>query len=55
MPRPIFHKTMLIDVMYIPLLIFLLNSPHLSFAVIFFYFGAVLISPQLLGHFLLPF
>lgn len=53
MPRPIFHKTMLIDTTYIPLLNSLLHSSHVSFAVIFFYSGSMLISPQLLGH-LLP-
>lgn len=37
MPRPIFHKTMLLDITYIPLLNFLLNPTHVSFAIIWFY------------------
>lgn len=45
MPRPIFHKTVLMDVTYIPLLNSLLNESHISFAVIFFNIDAKLISP----------
>lgn len=44
---------MLIDITYIPLLNSLLNASNVSFAVIFFYIGAMLINPQLLGHLLL--
>jgi len=36
---------MLIDITYIPFLNSLLNSPHVCFAVIFSYIGAMLISP----------
>lgn len=44
---------MLIDITYIPFLNSLLNASNVSFAVIFFYIGAMLINPQLLGHLLL--